>query len=291
MIPREKLITAYQSACDAELKAFKPGNVSIYSDGHDMTVAQFRLSAGVSAAPLTAPGNSLGERIFHAVKATREAVGCNTNLGIILLCAPLLQAAETLQQGQTLRQRLAEILAASTKTDADWVFRAITLAAPGGLGDSDDQDVAEEATVTLKEAMQIAANKDKIASQYTSDFKEIFDFTVLLYNANFAKFGDRNWATLAVYSGALSRFADSHVERKYGTRFSAWVSAEMSRINQALSEAHDPSTLMPMLYEIDAAFKAKGINPGTTADISVATVLVVFLEKLINGDPVDRRRE
>jgi triphosphoribosyl-dephospho-CoA synthase len=287
MITREQLITAYQLACDAELQAFKPGNVSVFSEGHDMTVAEFRISADVSAGCLVSPDKSLGERIYDAVKATREAVGCNTNLGIILLCAPLLLAAETLQKGQSLRERLTEILAATDKADANWVFRAISLAAPGGLGDSDSEDVAEEATVTLTEAMQIAANKDKIASQYASDFKEIFDFTFLLYNANFAKFGDRNWATLAVYSGALSKFADSHIERKYGTRFSAWVSAEMGRVHQALTEASDPESLMPMLYEIDAAFKAKEINPGTTADISVATVLVVLLEKLIDGDPID----
>ena len=35
---------------------------------------------------------TVGERILSAVQATQEAVGLNTNLGIILLCAPMIQA-------------------------------------------------------------------------------------------------------------------------------------------------------------------------------------------------------
>ena len=31
----------------------------------------------------------VGRRILEAVRATREAVGTNTNLGIVLLCGPL----------------------------------------------------------------------------------------------------------------------------------------------------------------------------------------------------------
>jgi triphosphoribosyl-dephospho-CoA synthase len=41
-----------------------------------------------------------------------------------------------------------------------------------------------------------------------------------------------------------------------------------------------------MLYRIDEAFKAKKINPGTTADITVATVLVVLLEQLFRQTDV-----
>ena len=88
----EQLGELYRQACEVDVQAFKPGNVSVYADGHDMTVADFRTSAKVSAEPLCNPDYSLGEKIYYAVKATREAVGCNTNLGIILLCAPLIQA-------------------------------------------------------------------------------------------------------------------------------------------------------------------------------------------------------
>jgi triphosphoribosyl-dephospho-CoA synthase len=38
---------------------------------------------------------------------------------------------------------------------------------------------------------------------------------------------------------------------------------------------------MNLLYKVDQDFKTKGINPGTTADITVATVLVIFLDELL----------
>ena len=45
MISPQQLSELYQQACEVELQAFKPGNVSVYADGHDMTVADFRISA------------------------------------------------------------------------------------------------------------------------------------------------------------------------------------------------------------------------------------------------------
>ena len=83
---------AFKSACIAEIKALKPGNVHIFSNGHGMTVEDFMVSAKISAEEISAIGISLGERIFNSVSKTVEQVGCNTNLGIILLCAPISQA-------------------------------------------------------------------------------------------------------------------------------------------------------------------------------------------------------
>lgn len=132
MLSPKQLSEFYQQACEIELQAFKPGNVSVYSEGHDMTVDDFRRSAAASAEPLCNPNYCLGEKIYYAVKATREAVHCNTNLGIILLCAPLVEAASQLQPSGTLRLALRHVLTSTTITDANWVFKAISLAAPGG---------------------------------------------------------------------------------------------------------------------------------------------------------------
>ncbi len=279
---REALRDAYCRACEIELQAFKPGNVSVYSDGHDMTVADFRISLDVSSVPVTDPSYSVGEKIFYAVAATREAVGQNTNLGIILLAAPLIHAMQVRQERQSLRQSLQQVLNNTTTEDADWVFRAITLASPGGLGDSEEADVTEKASVTLLQAMEIAKNKDRIAYQFTSCYKDIFEFTIFLYNSTLAKFGNFNWAALAVYAEMLAQYPDSHIERKFGSQYSGWVSAKMREVQQALANTDNPESLIPFLHEVDHEFKAKGINPGTTADMTVATVLVLFLEQLVN---------
>lgn len=281
MLSQKQLMQAYEYACEIELRAFKPGNVSIYSDGHDMTVEDFRVSAGKSSEPLTKIDYGLGERIYYAVKATREAVGCNTNLGIILLCAPLLLAAERSQSQIELREKLADILANTSIEDAEWVFRAIALAAPGGLGESDQQDVAEKPEVTLTQAMQIASSRDRIALQFITNYKDVFDFLVLRYNYSLNRWGDAEWSAVAVYAAMLAKYPDSHIERKYGDLYTRMVMDKMALVDDKLSRTDRPAQLMDFLREIDSKFKSTGINPGTTADFTVVTVLAVQLEQLL----------
>ncbi|TAN66070.1 MAG: triphosphoribosyl-dephospho-CoA synthase [Methylobacter sp.] len=280
MISPKQLSELYRQACEVDVQAFKPGNVSVYADGHDMTVADFRISANVSAEPLCNPDYSLGEKIYYAVKATREAVGCNTNLGIILLCAPLIQAINHKSSDLTLRQAISKVLIESTIEDADWVFKAIRLASPGGLGDSDEQDVNEKASVTLLEAMKIASVKDRIAFQYTTDYQDIFNFLLLRYNIGLDRWGDRNWAAVAVYADMLSQFPDSHIERKYGDQYSEMVATRMAQLSEELFKTDNPEQIKPLLFSLDQELKFCSINPGTTADMIVATVFTAFLEDL-----------
>src|SRR4051794_37952321 len=94
MIARAAIAAAFVAACRDELDAPKPGNVHVFADGHRMAVDDFMRSADAAATPLTEPGARVGQRILGAVAATRAAVGTNTNLGIILLCAPFAVAAE-----------------------------------------------------------------------------------------------------------------------------------------------------------------------------------------------------
>ncbi|MCK5120692.1 MAG: triphosphoribosyl-dephospho-CoA synthase [Methylococcales bacterium] len=278
MITQNHLIELYQQACKCDVKAFKPGNVSVYNAGHDMTVDDFILSSKVSARPITNPDYSLGEKIYYSVKATRDAVGCNTNLGILLLCAPLFEANYQQKKGQTLADALQHILENTTVEDADWVFKAISLAAPGGLGEAENQDVSEKAEVTLTQAMAMAADKDRIAMQFVTNYKDIFEFAILRYNNAFVKFDDQTWAAAAVFTGLLSRFPDSHIERKYGDKYTGWVLKQITTVDDALLDTTDPEQLLPMLHEVDRQFKAKDINPGTTADLTVATVLISLME-------------
>jgi triphosphoribosyl-dephospho-CoA synthase len=42
--------------------------------------------------------------------------------------------------------------------------------------------------------------------------------------------------------------------------------------------------LLPQIWEVDAEFKRVGINPGTTADLTVAALLAVRLERLVEGE-------
>jgi triphosphoribosyl-dephospho-CoA synthase len=151
------------------------------------------------------------------------------------------------------------------------------------LGEAPQQDVHEAAQVSLTQAMALAAERDRIAYQYVTDYKDIFDFAILRYNESFNRLGIRKWAAVAVYAGLLCKFPDSHIVRKYGNRFTGWVSARMAMVENQLSITDMPEHLEDMLYRIDAEFKAEGINPGTTADMTVATLLAATLEQLTGG--------
>jgi triphosphoribosyl-dephospho-CoA synthase len=281
MIAQQQLEGLYRQACEIELQAFKPGNVSVYAEGHGMSVSDFRISAEVSSGALCNPAYCLGEKIYHAVKATREAIGCNTNLGIILLCAPLIQAATRVTADVTLRQALSQVLAATTITDADWAFKAIALAAPGGLGASEGQDVHNPASVTLTQAMEIASGRDRIALQYAVDYKDIFDFAVLRYNSRLCQWRDKNWAAVFVYAELLSQYPDSHIERKHGNKYTGWVAVRMRQFLEEFGQATDPAQIKQPLFCLDTEFKSIGVNPGTTADMTVATILSVLIEECL----------
>ncbi len=277
----DKISALYQQACEVELQAFKPGNVSVYADGHDMTVEDFRISAKVSAVALCNPDYTLGEKIYYAVKATREAVGCNTNLGILLLCAPLIQAVAIKTPETTLQQALAQVLDNTTLNDADWVFKAISLASPGGLGSAEQADVSEMPTINLTEAMRLASLRDRIALQFVSNYQDIFDFALPIYYNAHKKWCKQDWSALAVYVSLLCRFPDSHIERKYGRQHNRLIANKMAQLSDELSKVERPELTLTLLHSIDKEFKSKGLNPGTMADLTVATVFTVFLEDTI----------
>ncbi|TCJ11919.1 hypothetical protein EZJ19_13565 [Parasulfuritortus cantonensis] len=264
---------AFVAACALDVAAFKPGNVSQESPGHGMRAEDFLVSAEVAAPFLCAPGRPVGERIYLAVAATRAAVACNTNLGILLLTAPLLLAAETGRPGASLATRLRGVLADLSLADADWAFRAIALAAPGGLGHAEAHDVHAAADVTLLAAMQAAAARDRIAHQYATGFRDVFEIGLPALSAGRRRWRDDSRALVAVYLAFLAAFPDSHVARKRGEDTAERVRRQAAECLAATRAAVDWAAVRPGLADLDRRLKADGINPGTSADLCVATWL------------------
>src|SRR5262249_37574701 len=126
----------------------------------------------------SAGSQPLGVTIRAAVDATARWTRSNTNLGIVLLLAPLAKAAVHLKAdsatGDTLRDETRRVLAATTIDDARGVYAAIRRAAPGGLGTVDAQDVAEEPTATLLDVMRLAAGRDGVAREYATAYELTF---------------------------------------------------------------------------------------------------------------------
>src|SRR5438034_5290057 len=96
-----------QLACVWEATARKPGNVHRFRDFEDASYLDFVLSAAAIAPVLEqATGRPVGETILGAVRATRGVARTNTNLGIVLLLAPL----AAVPPGEALRPGLLRVL-------------------------------------------------------------------------------------------------------------------------------------------------------------------------------------
>ena len=272
----------FQASCFEELNALKPGNVHIFAPGHRMDVTHFQNAAQAAAPHISAPGHKVGKRILRAVQASMKASGCNTNLGIILLCAPLARAAALDLSGKKLKNRLADILDALDIEDAANAFEAIRHASPAGLGEAPTEDVQAAPSISLREAMALAAHKDRIANAYVTGFSDIFELALPILHAAkqqcLERKIDAGFALTTLHMNILARFPDSHIERKHGAATAASVQLEAkSRIRLWHPLAH-PETF-EALKKFDSWLKQRNLNPGTTADMVVATVFADYLDK------------
>lgn len=289
---------AFERACLLELDALKPGNVHAYAGGHGMTVRDFRRSAKVAGAAIARGGLSVGERIAAAVAATIDAVKCNTNLGIVLLAAPLVQAA--LADGgakmseRKLRGRVAKVLHALTIADAEQAFAAIRRANPAGLGRAERHDVNAPARITLLAAMRAAAGRDRIARQYARGFEDVFETGLPALRDGLRRFAKtkkaQEWAATGVYLAFLGRFPDSHILRKQGGAAAREVRKGAAEIAQVFARVDDAERRVRVLSAYDSELKSRGINPGTSADLTVATLLAAILLDIVPLRTAGRKR-
>jgi triphosphoribosyl-dephospho-CoA synthase len=266
-----------QAACLLEASAPKPGNVSPGRPFRDMTYEDFLVSAvAIGPAMGAAGGVALGRTIREAVRATRRWSSANTNLGVILLLAPLARAARSGVGG--LRERVRQVLAASTIADAAETYAAIREAAPAGLGEVPAQDVSETPTVTLLRAMELAADRDTIAAEYVSDFAVTFNTGAAALRA--AREKGRTWpeAVLETYLTVLAARPDTLIARKRGLADAERVSdraAELLRLG-GVRTAEGARAIAA--FDADLRDPQNTLNPGTTADLTAAAVFVVLVE-------------
>lgn len=276
---------AFLDACELDVQAIKPGNVSQDSPAHGMTAADFRASARAAAIPLCDPKLGVGERVYRAMFATWDAVGCNTNLGILLLAAPLIHAAQHLLPGESRPQRLRRTLAGLSQEDADWTYQAIRLANPAGLGRSPRHDVADAPSVSLLAAMHEAAARDRIARQYVTGYADVLNVGLPALNAGRLRWGGEARAMSAAFIACLAAFPDSHVLRKFGPASAEAVRTLAATCLDNLERCADWEAARTLLTDLDSVIKAAGINPGTSADLSVATWLAERLGMEISDSP------
>lgn len=286
-LPPDVVATAAQLACLIEVSASKPGNVSPARHFRDTRYEHFLASAAaIGPAMMRAGDRPIGPTVLAAVEDTARWSPSNTNLGIILLFAPLARAAQVGQPG-ALRESAAAVLAATTVADARAVYTAIRLAHPGGLGRVEEQDVRGEPTATLREVMALAADRDAIAGEYATAFATTFGVGVPTIRG--ARRSGLSWddATVETYLTLLARQPDSLIARKQGVD----VAHDVVRQATAALAAGGIRTAAGRteIEALDLALRDphNAMNPGTTADLTAAALFVVLLEgNWRDGSPI-----
>jgi triphosphoribosyl-dephospho-CoA synthase len=281
---RVDIAAAAQLACLLEAFAPKPGNVSPGAGFGDTSYLDFLASAAAIGRSLGSASRPLGEIILMAVRDTRRWVDVNTNLGIVLLLAPLARAAALwpppdevpIELGE-LRRSLATVLGESTVEDAQAAYEAIRLASPGGLGSVDSQDVASAPTVTLTTAMRLAADRDGVAYEYATDFRATFEVGAVALRAARRAGLDWNDAVVETYLTLLAAYPDTHIARRAGHARAAEVTRTAGAVLDVGGVRSDAGRIAIAQLHADLSDPRNLSNPGTTADITAAAIFVTLL--------------
>lgn len=281
-----EIAAAVQLACMLEVVAPKPGNVTVGAAFHDTRVEDFLASAAAIGPVFAAAGTQpLGWTILQSIEATRRWTSVNTNLGIVLLLAPLARAAAS--GVGPLGPRVAATLAGTTVDDTRKTYAAIRLAAPAGLGRVADQDIAETPTVPLREAMALAADRDAIAREYATAFRSTFAVGGPALERALADGLSWSEATVETYLTLLAAAPDTHIMRKLGPQGATAVQ-QGAREVLAAGGVRRPAGRDAMAA-LDRGLRdpRNAWNPGATADLTVAVLFVA----LITGAWSDRRED
>ncbi|MBC8113691.1 MAG: triphosphoribosyl-dephospho-CoA synthase, partial [Candidatus Saccharimonas sp.] len=161
-------------------------------------------------------------------------------------------------------------------------------------------DVNTTPTVTLRDAMALAAGRDRIAEQYATDFAFVLNTALpwlchdwpwlgLCPLAIFGRTGMRNEVPIAPWESAIIKLQlrlmadapDSLIVRKCGEK----TGEQVRRRAAEMMDLDWPQRLQSWsrFDELDLWLRADGHrrNPGTTADLIAATLFAVMRAGLI----------
>ena len=276
LLTENQVKMAFEYACKLDVFSIKPGNVFLDHPAYGMTHKDFLQSSMACSDIICEQNIDIGEKILESVKASIDVVGCNTNLGIILLCSPIVEAIyldnEHKLQQNNLKKVIDRIDLKQTKT----IYKAINLANAGGMGlkDKFDLNAKKSSDFTLSEAMNFASSYDYIANEYTNYFNNIINIISLNWRNYFKLMGNAECATTATFLKLISSNPDSLIARKYGLDTAIEVSGKFKALSDDYCELKNPNIINNKLLLLDSELKIQGLNPGTTADVVVASIFI-----------------
>jgi triphosphoribosyl-dephospho-CoA synthase len=275
--------TAAQLACLLEATAEKPGNVTPTHPFADMSYEDFLRSAVAIGPEMARAGErDVGQTILAAVEATRRWTQANTNLGIILLLAPLAKAAlnsdAAAWQSGELRSAVGEVLRGLTVADAEASYQAIRLAEPGGFEEAVEHDIHHRPTVTLREAMAGAVERDSIAAEYLSDYAITFERGLPALERALVSGAPLSEVIVQVYLELLADVPDTLIARKNGRETALAVSQDAAEVLSRGGIFSRQGRQAMLEFDQKLRKNQNELNPGTTADLVSAILFVALLE-------------
>jgi triphosphoribosyl-dephospho-CoA synthase len=291
---RWDIARAAQAACIIEASAPKVGNVNRRHDFSDCLLEDFQLSAVAIGEPLgRVKAQGVGKTVLVAIRATHRVVPTNTNLGIVLLLAPLAMAWSRLETGKKtaagkkpseLRENwlreLTDVLTGLTEEDSRDVYAAIRLANPGGIGQAMEHDVNLETSpeITLLEAMRLASNRDLVAREYVNRFHTVFEVGIPVLEGVLKAGLSLPLAAAETHLFILSQCPDTLIARKGGTSLSQEVQVRAQMVWEKGGFRTEAGRVQTTAFDVWLREDGHNLNPGATADLTAAILFVLFLE-------------
>jgi triphosphoribosyl-dephospho-CoA synthase len=279
MMDSDKIGLAAEMACLLEVSAEKPGNVTRREDFNDACFEDFVISAvAIGPAFRSAADSTVGEIILRAVRATRRFVGGNTNLGIVLLLAPLAKAAG-LDHSDSLRPAVSSVLRSLTVDDARLTYEAIRLARPAGMGTVQHHDLQEpDVDITLRQAMGQARDRDALAREYVTDFEITFEVGLNALQRILEQGAGMSEAVVQTFLTILTQVPDTLIARKNGMDAARKVSGRAGQVLKCGGIFSAKGKAEIKRFDLDLRDKGHTLNPGTTADLTAAVLFAYLVE-------------
>ncbi|MGE0758194.1 MAG: triphosphoribosyl-dephospho-CoA synthase, partial [Pirellulaceae bacterium] len=172
--------------------------------------------------------------------------------------------------GVPLPAGIRQVLDGLTAADAADIYEAIRLANPGGLGRTEQMDVAAAPPADLRAAMALAQDRDLVARQYVNGFEDVFERVVPWLQAGRSASWTLTTSIVHTHVQMMACVPDSLIARKCGSEIARQAQQRACRVLEAGSPGEEDYERE--LGELDFWLRSDGHrrNPGTTADLVAA---------------------
>jgi triphosphoribosyl-dephospho-CoA synthase len=224
------------------------------------------------------------------IEMMKWQTGGNVILGHILILAPLLSAASICIKLKKRRlidfeSILNKIIEDTTVNDTLYLYEAIKLSNPGGLGQIDKYDVNDPSAydeiirdeINLKEIFKKSQEYDLISREYATGFKIVLKEGLPYFIDTFNNFKDINIAIVNTYLKLLTNHLDTLIIRKASKKDALAVSKAASDILSHGGISTKKGLKLTIKFDKNLQKQNGKLNPGTTADLLTGVIFCALL--------------